>query len=317
MRSDDPLPVAADVFSKREAILLALAALTVTAALTLLLFRLTLDDAYITFRYARHLADGYGLGAWNRTGEHVEGYSSLLWTLLLAGAARLGVDVRLASKVLGAAASLVVITALVRRPDDRPAFLAGLFLAVYLPFVLYAASGMEAVAFTSLVTLALVGPAAWQPIVALLLVAMRPEGVLVAAIDVLALVWRRERRRWVVATALVAVLTLATIAIHRWAAYHALAPNTYYAKVAGGGLGHVKLGLVYVGGWMLAHAVVVAFLAIGTVAVRRAGDRRGLTCLALFAAYIFYMVSAGEIRRLRSPSGANSSIWPRPGCSWR
>ncbi len=293
MRSDDPLPVAADVFSKREAILLALAALTVTAALTLLLFRLTLDDAYITFRYARHLADGYGLGAWNRTGEHVEGYSSLLWTLLLAGAARLGVDVRLASKVLGAAASLVVITALVRRPDDRPAFLAGLFLAVYLPFVLYAASGMEAVAFTSLVTLALVGPATWQPIVALLLVAMRPEGVLVAAIDVLALVWRRERRRWVVATALVAVLTLATIAIHRWAAYHALAPNTYYAKVAGGGLGHVKLGLVYVGGWMLAHAVVVAFLAIGTVAVRRAGDRRGLTCLALFAAYIFYMVSAG------------------------
>jgi hypothetical protein len=32
-------------------------------------------------------------------------------------------------------------------------------------------------------------------------------------------------------------LTLAAIAIHRWATYHALAPNTYYAKVAGGGVG--------------------------------------------------------------------------------
>ena len=137
MPFDDQHPVAGAVFSKREAILLAAAAMTVAATLTVLLSRLTLDDAYITFRYARHLAEGYGLGAWNRTGEHVEGYSSLLWTLLLAGAARLGVDIRLASKVLGAAAALVVIAALVRRRDDRPAFLAGLFL-VDAPFVLYA-----------------------------------------------------------------------------------------------------------------------------------------------------------------------------------
>jgi hypothetical protein len=99
--------------------------------------------------------------------------------LLLAGAARVGVDVLVASKVLGIAAALIVIAALVWRRDDRPAFLAGLFLAFYVPFLLYAASGMEAVAFTSLVTLALVGPAAWQPIIAPLLVAMRPEGALI------------------------------------------------------------------------------------------------------------------------------------------
>ena len=106
MPSYDRRPVAGAVFSKREAILLALAAMTVAATLTVLLSRVTLDDAYITFRYARHLAEGYGFGAWNHTGEHVEGYSSLLWMLLLAGAARLGVDVRLASKVLGVAAAL-------------------------------------------------------------------------------------------------------------------------------------------------------------------------------------------------------------------
>lgn len=281
------------MFSKREAFLLAAAAMAVSATLMVVWSRLTLDDAYITFRYARHLAEGYGLGAWNHTGEHVEGYSSLLWTLLLAGAARFGIDVRGASKVLGAAAGIVVIAALVRRSEDRPAFLAGLFLAVYVPFVLYATSGMEAVAFTSLVTLMLVGPGAWQPIVAPLLVAMRPEGVLVAGIDVLALAWRREHRRRIVATALAGGLALTAIAIHRWATYDALAPNTYYAKVAGGGVGHVKLGLVYVGGWMLAHAVVVAFLAIGAVTVRRAGDRHGVTYLALFVAYILYMAIAG------------------------
>ena len=80
--------------------------------------------------------------------------------MLLGGAARLGVDVRIASKVFGTAAALTVMAVLFRRRDDRPAVLTGVFLALYVPFVLYAASGMEAVAFTSLVTLALVGPAA-------------------------------------------------------------------------------------------------------------------------------------------------------------
>lgn len=293
MSSDDRRPVADAVFSKRETILLAAAAITVVAALTVLFWRVTLDDAYITFRYARHLAEGYGVGAWNRTGEHVEGYSSLLWTLLLAGATWLGVDVRIASKLLGTAAALTVIAVLFRRRDDRPALLTAVFLPLYLPFMLYAASGMEAVAFTSLVTLVLVGPARWQPIVAPLAVAMRPEGALVAGIDVLALAWRRERWRWVVTTAITGGLTIVAIAVHRWVTYGALAPNTYYAKVAGGGVGHVRLGLVYVGTWMLAHAVIVAFLVAGAVAVWRARDRRGLTCLALVVAYVVYMASAG------------------------
>jgi hypothetical protein len=182
---------------------------------------------------------------------------------------------------------------LFRRRDDRPAVLTGVFLALYLPFMLYAASGMEAVAFTSLVTLALIGPAQWQPIVAPLLVAMRPEGALVVGVDVLALLWRRERWRWIVATAIAGGLTFVAIAAHRWVTYGALAPNTYYAKVAGGGLGHVWLGLTYVGGWMLAHLVVVVFLVIGSVVAWRARDRRALTCSLLFVAYIVYMASAG------------------------
>src|SRR6188472_4082581 len=128
----DRVRVADDAFSKREAIAVAVAAITIAATLILLLSRVvTLDDAYITFRYARHLADGYGLGAWNRTGERVEGYSSLLWTLLLAGAARPGIDIWLASKVMGMCAALLALGALMRRRDDRPAFLAGLFLAMY------------------------------------------------------------------------------------------------------------------------------------------------------------------------------------------
>ncbi len=45
------------------------------------------DDAFISLRYARNLLDGHGL-VWN-PGERVEGYTNFLWTILLAGAARL------------------------------------------------------------------------------------------------------------------------------------------------------------------------------------------------------------------------------------
>lgn len=43
-----------------------------------------LDDAFIPFRYARNLAEGYGL-VYN-PGEFVEGFTNLLWTLLVAAA---------------------------------------------------------------------------------------------------------------------------------------------------------------------------------------------------------------------------------------
>src|SRR2546426_6673593 len=47
------------------------------------------DDSFISFRYARHLAEGHGL-VWN-PGDRVEGYTNFLWVVLMAG----GVRVRL------------------------------------------------------------------------------------------------------------------------------------------------------------------------------------------------------------------------------
>ena len=38
------------------------------------------DDAMVSMRFGRNLAEGGGL-VWNAGGEHVEGYTNLLWTL--------------------------------------------------------------------------------------------------------------------------------------------------------------------------------------------------------------------------------------------
>jgi arabinofuranosyltransferase len=40
------------------------------------------DDAFISFRYAQHCAEGHGL-TWNIGEQPVQGYTNFLWTLLL------------------------------------------------------------------------------------------------------------------------------------------------------------------------------------------------------------------------------------------
>ena len=49
-----------------------------------LYYRGLIDDAFISFRYAANLVDGHGL-VFNH-GERVEGYTNLLWVLILSTA---------------------------------------------------------------------------------------------------------------------------------------------------------------------------------------------------------------------------------------
>jgi arabinofuranosyltransferase len=58
------------------------------------------DDAFILFRYGRHLAEGQGL-AWNPGGPPVEGYTNLAYVVLAAALARLQVEPLAVAKALG------------------------------------------------------------------------------------------------------------------------------------------------------------------------------------------------------------------------
>jgi len=57
------------------------------------------DDSFISLRYAQRLIDGYGL-TWTE-GIPVEGYSNLLWTLLMAAFGWIGVDMVFAARLVG------------------------------------------------------------------------------------------------------------------------------------------------------------------------------------------------------------------------
>jgi hypothetical protein len=129
---------------------LLLAAAAVAVFVSLAVHRLWVnDDAFITFRYASHIAAGHGY-VWNVAApERVEGGTSLLWTLLAALAVRVHVDpvafALLAGLVAGALVLVAVFAGAWRFLGTGPvSALGGVVLLVgQRQFVLWSVSGME------------------------------------------------------------------------------------------------------------------------------------------------------------------------------
>lgn len=114
--------------------------------------RLRLDDAYITYRYAQHLAAGQGL-VWNVGGEPTEGFTSLLHVLLLSAGIRLGAHPDALSLVLSIACVLATCALLLyglRRQTGRLALFAVLAVALYLAdrvTAIHSTTGLETQVF--------------------------------------------------------------------------------------------------------------------------------------------------------------------------
>ncbi len=70
----------------------------------------TVDDAYISYRYARNFARGLGL-IYN-PGERIEGYTNFLWTVLLGVGDKLGIAPTTTAKLLGFSCGLACVALL-------------------------------------------------------------------------------------------------------------------------------------------------------------------------------------------------------------
>jgi arabinofuranosyltransferase len=215
------------------------------------------DDTFITLRYARNLATGNGL-VFNPTPpphERVEGFSSPLWTLLLAGLGTLGIDLLTAARLLGIIAALLTLwlTYRLAKAISLPPFaalLAPALLAANGSFACWSASGMETPVYMCLLVASLlfvyVGSAKAAILSTIMLILVRPEAglfslLLTAAVYALREEGRGRRMRiWLAACGASVVVLLAARLLY----YGNLLPNTYFAKV-GGGLHAYGRGLQY------------------------------------------------------------------------
>lgn len=284
------------------------------------------DDAYISFVYARNLAE-HGELTFN-LGAPVEGYTNFLWTVLLGGAMKLGVAPELSSRVLGALCALgtllIAYRIMTRVLPRRSAWAAlpPILLASSSGFACWTSGGLETQLFTVLVTAALDAfvAASGDPralrraAICLALASMtRPEGPLVAAVLGAAWVLLRAlgataddgghdggaRRRFAIRHELVAAAWFLALwapwFAWRWHYYGHPFPNTYYVKAAGP-WAHSELaramvhnGFYYLWVWLQQTHLVYALplVALGLVGARPRTPRFALGLACLLLAVVY------------------------------
>jgi hypothetical protein len=210
--------------------------------------RFFFDDSFISLRYSDRFRHGLGL-TWT-DGERVEGYSNLLWVVLVAIAGLFTDELVNVARVLGVASTSLTILALVWGHASRHAkytlapLYAGLALALTGPVVAWSVGGLEAPLLMCLVCWAIVlcfplaGEAVghswrqlWRPSALLGLAALtRPDGVSFAFAVAFGLLVARKLRwaAWRDAVKLLAlpVTLFALQLVFRKLYYGAWLPNT-------------------------------------------------------------------------------------------
>lgn len=259
-------------------------------------YRFLTDDAFISFRYARNLADGYGL-VFNPGFERVEGYTNLLWVLILAGLDRaLGWAPHTTANGLSIGAGVILWALVVafcwrRGPAGASRWLAvvpALWLAVNRSFAVWCTSGLETKFFELLIVAATLlslrhmereRSSWWGAVILLTLAALtRPDGLLLAG----SLFAARAAYEWghgyfrLGATARAVALFVAAVAVHflwRFSYYGDWLPNTYYVKL--GGRSWWDMGALYWRTFLLEYGAPVWLLLASIGVVHWVRRRRG------------------------------------------
>lgn len=250
------------------------------------------DDAFISFRYSRHLAAGEGLRYNLTLGPPVEGYSNFLWVIWLAAFERLGLDVPLVARLTSALCGALLVAWVTRRASRSLALTplatvgTGLFLASLPPVALWATGGLA----TMPTALFLFGvydrlladperPRGWQAgAFAALAGLVRADGTVwvLLLLGAGGLLWFFSQRRAELCRALIQTTAVLFVVVGahvawRYSYYGDYLPNTARVK-AGFSMYRLARGLDYVSAWLLT-VPTIALVLLASLRRWRAGLR--------------------------------------------
>lgn len=286
-------------------------AVVAAAVLIAWLLRFVIDDAYISFRYAKNLAEGRGL-IFN-PGERVEGYTNYLWTLMIAAGLKVGLNPATLAHLLTLISTGVATLATIRIADllggRRPASIwGGVLLSTNAAFVSFGTSGLETMFQTALLAaVAWIVFAVWDrppraieiagvSVLAAAAFLTRLDSALVLGVLLVAWLWHRRAagaplRELVTLAGGVAAVPIATAApwfAWRFGFYDAVLPNTFYAKETDGftPMGAIFLGLFVVSYFWFGPALAILLKA--RVWTKEPGYLAAGLIVGLWAAYVVY-----------------------------
>ena len=269
------------------------------------------DDAMISMRYARNLAQGYGL-VWNPGGPAVEGFTNPLWVgymalwhLLPIDPTRISLAIQLTSAACLIANLFLVwhIARLLSAGNAAVALGAVILTAFYLPLNTWALQGMEVGLLALITTLGIwlaLRQAAdrrltpWLYALLGLSTFVRIDMIVPCTVLGFYLVWtdslRRRRHALVLGAVLLSALAVQTVA-RLWYFGDPL-PNTYYLKVTGYPLlPRIAHGLAVFAGLVWQMNPVLFLCAFAVLLFRR--DKRLVLLAAVFLGQAAYSIYVG------------------------
>lgn len=212
-----------------------------------------LDDAYITYRYARNLSEGLGF-SYNPP-QVVFGTTTPLYTMILAMFSWVELDIVLCSLVLcWVGQAMVVWTLIAAKKPEGWGLLPLIGLFVILPGS-YLVLGMETSLYTGVILLTLYQVSQKRFLVAALLSAgsilIRYDGIVLAGVVLLS-EWAITRKLPMRSGLVLMVLIAPWFLYANWT-FGAVLPNTFFAKTGGGdgtniflnGIGYQLLVLMF------------------------------------------------------------------------
>lgn len=249
-----------------------------------------IEDAGISFAYARHFADGEGFVTYPG-GERVEGFSNPLWTFLLSFFCLLKISPWVSSKLLGAIFGVVTlpfIYGITRRMKIGAGFalLAPAMLALSPQFVIWNACGLENSLYVMLLAWGIwrlleeaddPGLRPWSALLFCMVAMTRPEGVMYALVaGVSRLIYAVVHRRYMRFVTWLLMFIIPFCLYHAWRMWYFSwpFPNTYYAKLGSGKkfqpFNWTKKGWGYIGSYLSNHGLGYALplLLIGLVGTK-------------------------------------------------
>ncbi|MBX3227486.1 MAG: acyltransferase [Labilithrix sp.] len=210
------------------------------------------EDAMISMRYARHLADGHGL-VWNVGEPPIEGFTNLLWVLWMAAAHKLGLsESKISLFIMLTGVAILSLTALVasriaKKVTSSPWVPVAVLTATLFcyPLVFWTLRGMEVGAMTvsvyALLWLALENEdrftlprAIAMGVVAAAALLLRSDAAVpVGLICLYAFLTATGANRWLLAGVIGVIAGGAVGAqmVFRRSYFHDTVPNTYYLKL--------------------------------------------------------------------------------------
>jgi hypothetical protein len=281
------------------------------------------DDAMISMRYARHLAQGHGL-VWNIGEAPVQGFTNPGWTLLMASfhvfpfaASKISLAIMLLSLVILLANIAVVyrITEYLLPDSKYGPVLAAVITAFYFPLVFWSLRGMEVGLLALLVNQAILlafsggkGKPIWIGLLLAFAVLVRVDAILSAVLIIFYLFLKEKRA----AIPPFLIVTAATVAIFwfQWIYFGDLLPTTYYQKVTGYTTWErIEQGILVFNQYATRDTLFLGLFSLaGLFFYRQGRDQNLLLLLGIFLAQCAYSLYVGGDYAEQETNAANRFI---------